>query len=427
MDYDTGRSPCGDGLATKERFNVKPKAVLAYCREKGIKAVDIRFPDALGRWRHFSIPASSLTESVFETGLGQESCFFYDSIDDQTPWILVPVQDSHYLDPLQSEPTLVLMATLQDAWSGEECWFDPRSIAVRCVEAFRGSGVADEVLYASTVPFRLHHPASSAQPSDPLDLQSPAPNHALAGGRFDPDAWFRANLMHLALESGLTIERHYRGSQASSEFLIGAKPLVQACDDHLLLRSLIETTAMQQGLAMDQTDLVSKSAWTFLKGSEALLGGSRGFGLSEVGWYAAGGVLKHANALAAIGASSPMVSRLPPRSWKLALSDRMHDSLVAVDPVSNDPRYRSLAYRSMPALSCPYLTMSAVAMAMLDGILRKLAPPTEVKSSSESAAGKSKSQLAEQLAEDTSFLMHGEVFSERLIAVLCKQLVHSTV
>jgi glutamine synthetase len=105
----------------------------------------------------------------------------------------------------------------------------------------------------------------------------------------------------------------------------------------------------------------------------------------------------------------------------------MHDSLVAVDPVSNDPRYRSLAYRSMPALSCPYLTMSAVAMAMLDGILRKLAPPTEVKSSSESAAGKSKSQLAEQLAEDTSFLMHGEVFSERLIAVLCKQLVHSTV
>lgn len=62
------------GQGNKESANVKPKAVLAYCREKGIKAVDIRFPDSLGRWRHFTIPASGLTEAAFEFGLGQESC-----------------------------------------------------------------------------------------------------------------------------------------------------------------------------------------------------------------------------------------------------------------------------------------------------------------------------------------------------------------
>ncbi|MFM8400616.1 MAG: hypothetical protein ACKOAH_22545, partial [Pirellula sp.] len=68
---------------------MKPKAVLAYCREKGVKAIDIRFPDGLGRWRHFSIPASGLSESMFETGLGIESCLQYQSNLERTPWILL--------------------------------------------------------------------------------------------------------------------------------------------------------------------------------------------------------------------------------------------------------------------------------------------------------------------------------------------------
>ena len=47
-----------------------PKEVLALCREKDVKAVDLRFMDFPGLWQHFTIPVSKLDEDVFEDGVG---------------------------------------------------------------------------------------------------------------------------------------------------------------------------------------------------------------------------------------------------------------------------------------------------------------------------------------------------------------------
>ena len=47
-----------------------PKEVLQRCKDKGIKAVDLRFMDFPGLWQHFTIPASRLEEDTFESGLG---------------------------------------------------------------------------------------------------------------------------------------------------------------------------------------------------------------------------------------------------------------------------------------------------------------------------------------------------------------------
>ena len=49
---------------------MKPKEVLAFCREKDVKAVDLRFMDFPGLWQHFTIPVNKLDEDVFEDGLG---------------------------------------------------------------------------------------------------------------------------------------------------------------------------------------------------------------------------------------------------------------------------------------------------------------------------------------------------------------------
>ena len=49
-----------------------PKEVLALCREKDVKAIDLRFMDFPGIWQHFTIPVDKLTEDVFEEGLGPD-------------------------------------------------------------------------------------------------------------------------------------------------------------------------------------------------------------------------------------------------------------------------------------------------------------------------------------------------------------------
>ena len=47
-----------------------PQDVLALCRERGVKAIDLRFMDFPGLWQHFTIPVSKLEMEVFEDGLG---------------------------------------------------------------------------------------------------------------------------------------------------------------------------------------------------------------------------------------------------------------------------------------------------------------------------------------------------------------------
>ena len=47
-----------------------PKEILALIREKEVRAVDLRFMDFPGLWQHFTIPAETLEENVFEEGLG---------------------------------------------------------------------------------------------------------------------------------------------------------------------------------------------------------------------------------------------------------------------------------------------------------------------------------------------------------------------
>jgi glutamine synthetase len=49
---------------------MKPREVLAMCREKEVKAVDLRFADVLGARQHFTIPVGKLEEDTFDDGLG---------------------------------------------------------------------------------------------------------------------------------------------------------------------------------------------------------------------------------------------------------------------------------------------------------------------------------------------------------------------
>ena len=47
-----------------------PREVLALCREKEIKAVDLRFMDFPGMQKHFTVPVQALTPESFEDGFG---------------------------------------------------------------------------------------------------------------------------------------------------------------------------------------------------------------------------------------------------------------------------------------------------------------------------------------------------------------------
>ena len=114
------------------------------------------------------------------------------------------------------------------------------------------------------------------------------------------------------------------------------------------------------------------------KGGEPLFAGSGYAGLSDMGLYAIGGILKHAPALCGIcNPTTNSYKRLVPgyeAPVNLAYSQRNRSASIRIPMYSPNPKAKRLEYRC-PDPSCnPYLSFSAILMAAIDGIQNKIDP-----------------------------------------------------
>ena len=406
---------------------MKPKAVLAYCREKGIKAFDLRFVDVLGSWRHITFPVSALTEASFEEGFGHP--IVLDQSDGQSPShaILVPQSEAHYLDPFTHQPTLVLLASIQDTVMREESPLDSRHVAVQAMRYLEASTIGDGLAVRANCQFRIDR---IGQPdSDTLSTDSTF----LACGTKDRDFIMRCEVADIAVESGLHIERHFSGIGSSSELILKPSSLVECCDDILMLRYLLGQNACKSRDTLTTDDLWLPSQWSITRHGESIFVGSSYRGISEIGLHAMGGILRHADAITAIAVANNVSSSGFP--WLKLCSINVPESICRVIIASNNPRDRAIEFRGAPAACNPYLVYSAVLMAMIDGIQNKTTAGSALEKRTEGAddiiahsIGRDESgdfsrrHLMETLISDCDFLSRGEVFSNELIDLICRQL-----
>ena len=77
-----------------------PREVLAFIRERDVKAVDLRFMDFPGLWKHFTIPAEMLDERAFEDGIGFDGASLrgWQAIN-ESDMIVVPQPETLFIDP----------------------------------------------------------------------------------------------------------------------------------------------------------------------------------------------------------------------------------------------------------------------------------------------------------------------------------------
>src|SRR5437870_10000522 len=120
---------------------------------------------------------------------------------------------------------------------------------------------------------------------------------------------------------------------------------------------------------------VHKSVW---KEGKYLFSGEAYADLSEMALYYIGGVIKHAKALNAItkpGTNS--YRRLVPgfeAPINLAYSSRNRSAAVRIPMYSPSPKAKRIEVRFPDPTCNPYLAFSAMLMAGLDGIQRRLDP-----------------------------------------------------
>jgi glutamine synthetase len=151
--------------------------------------------------------------------------------------------------------------------------------------------------------------------------------------------------------------------------------------------------------------------------------------LSEDAIYYIGGLLKHAPALLAFCApTTNSYRRLVPgyeAPINLIYSQRNRSACVRIPMYSTSEKAKRLEFRCPDPSANPYLAMSAMLMAGLDGIAKKMKPPAPVdkdlydlepedKAKVKSTPG-SLEEVLNALEADHEFLLKGGVFTKDLI------------
>jgi glutamine synthetase len=241
-------------------------------------------------------------------------------------------------------------------------------------------------------------------------------------------------MLHM-VECGLRPQGHHHESATGGqgEVEIAHAPLVQMADNVLKYKYIVKNVARKHGktatfmpkpLFGDNGNgmHVHCSLW---KGGTNLFHGSRYAGLSEMGLWAIGGLLKHAPAMCAFtNPTTNSYKRLTPgfdAPVNLAYSQRNRSAAIRIPVYSPHANSRRLEFRLPDAAANPYLSFAAMLMAMLDGITNKINPgealekdiydlePEKLKSVPSTPT--SLEQALENLRRDHEFLLLGDVFT----------------
>ena len=438
-----------------------PKEVLALCREKDVKAVDMRFMDFPGLWQHFTIPVSKLEEDVFEDGLGFDGSSIrgWQAIN-ESDMLVVPQPQTAFLDPFTELPTLVMICNIQDPITREDYSRDPRNVARKAVNYLRSTGIADTCFIGPEAEFFIFDDVRFDQTSNSgyyhLDSiegewnrgrdEKPNLGYKLRykEGYFpvppaDQMMNLRNEMMQTMIDSGLDVEaqHHEVATGGQSEIDLRFAELVKMADQMMIYKYIIKNVAKRHGktvtfmpkpLFADNGSGMHThiSLW---KGGNPLFAGSGYAGLSEMAMHAIGGLLKHAPSILAF--SNPTTNsykRLVPgyeAPVNLAYSQRNRSASCRIPMYSPSPKAKRVEFRC-PDPSCnPYLAFSAMLMAVIDGIQNKIHPgdpldkdiydlaPEEL-----AQVPKTPGSLDEALAalrKDHDFMLRGDVFTPDVI------------
>jgi len=434
---------------------------LKMMQDYGVKFVDLRFTDTLGKEQHVTMPASEIEADDFSEG----KMFDGSSIQgwkgiNESDMILMPDASTAVMDPFTDEPTMNLRCDIVEPSTMQGYERDPRSVAKRAEAYIQSTGVADTALFGPEPEFFVlddvrwgvdmsgafyRVDSEEAEWNSETVFSSGNIGHrpSIKGGYFPvPPVDSLHNLrgaMCLALEEmGQNVEVHHHEVATAGQCEIGTKfnTMVEKADETQILKYCVHNVAHAYGKTATfmPKPLVGDNGsgmhvhMSLMKDGVNIFSGNEYAGLSENALYYIGGVIKHARALNAFtNASTNSYKRLVPgfeAPVMLAYSARNRSASIRIPHVAN-PKGRRVEVRFPDPTANPYLAFAALAMAGMDGILNKIhpgdamdknlydLPPEEAEDIPTVAT--SLEQALEALQNDKDFLMQGGVFTEDML------------
>ena len=206
---------------------------------------------------------------------------------------------------------------------------------------------------------------------------------------------FATDVMRALLEAGAEPERFFpEYAPHQFEIPVAQAPGMVAADRAVIFKEVVRELARRNGARASFSPLLDpeqagNGVHIHLRlldgaGAAAMYDPQRDGCVSAIGGSFAAGILRHARALCALTAPSPVsASRLQPHRWgagAVALANRNREALLRIPPLvtlgGGDPAAQMrLEYRGADGAANPYLALAAIVLAGLDGLAAGLPTP----------------------------------------------------
>ncbi len=436
------------------------EAILERIGRDGVRMVDLRFTDLGGRWRHTTIDAASVDREILEHGLMIDGSGVPGWREVSEADLLVkPDLSATFLDPFSAQPTLVVLCIAADPAAGTGYERDPRSVAARAEAWLARQRVADRVTVgvdlsfflfddvrievgSSAAAYRLTGSEGRAAGGHPYHPGNPGhrphPGAAqLALPPADHLSDIRAEIATILAGLGLARLQHDHGAATlQSRISFAAGGLVATADRVQILKHTCHQAAASYGksatfMARPLADepgsglSIHQALW---RGDRPVFAGQGYADLSPTCLSFIAGIIRHARALNAFtNPTTNSYKRLRHGAEEpTLLTYAAHNRSAAIRiPYAARPERKRIEVRFPDPGANPYLAFTAILMAGLDGIERKLEPgdamdrnvydlrPEEVQDLP--TVARSLDEALAALEEDHEFLLAGEVMSPDLI------------
>lgn len=447
------------------------KKVEKIIKDNKIKYFSIRTADLTGRQVYFTVPVErffkngSLDRTFIEEGVAIDGSSLegFKSIE-QSDTLAIPDLSTAVVDQLEKNPTLIFVCNLKEPENLEDYWRDPRAVAQRAEIFLNKTGIADTANFGPEIEFFLFDTVSwkiregyshlnvvskeggiGEYVDDGKTYRVRSQEGYFVLPPYDSFKEVRDEMVEKLRASNIEVERdtHERATAGSAEIDIKYDSLVTIADKVLLFKYIVKNVAKKYGLMATFMPKplyghngsgmhTHHSLWK--KGKPVFYSPDGKYHkLSELAMYYIGGLLTHAKALAAL--TSPSVNsykRLIPgfeAPTTIAFGYRNRSTCARIPSYPTTPESRRIEFRIPDPSTNPYLCFSAMLMAGLDGVKRKIDPIKKgfgpLEKSGYELSEKEKAQTTfipgslyeslENLEKDHQFLLDGGVFTKEYV------------
>ncbi len=427
-------------------------------KKKGIKHIDLKFTDFLGRWHHITVPASRCGERLFSEGVGFDGSNFPGlKTIESGDLSLLPDPETTFIDPFPLEPTISFICRIVEPDTKKPFSRDPRLISGKAEEYLGTTGKANRSVWGPEFEFHILDDVyidnsktscgfelipAEGMFEDNFGLTESGGYHALPPE--DGLSDIRDRIVTLLEESGIDVKYHHHevGGHGQVEIEIESGPITRMGDVSMMVKYFSRMTANEFG---KKTTFMPKPIFAepgngmhfhqhLFNDREAVFFSGEGYaGLSKLAHQYIAGLLIHAPALLAItNPSTNSFKRLVPGYEApvhtfFSLANR--SAAIRIPKYATGPNQKRIEFRPPDATCNIYLAMAAQLMAGIDGIKRNLDPedlgfgPFDVDVFKLKPVEREKikplpASLGEALSaleKDHDFLLEGDVFTESMI------------